>query len=126
MKDYRFFPAGPLTTSTYKVDGWNVQRFPNLSNPQAFFVPWGRTSETWLSLAQGQEQEAAPVTWVTVRGPEPLLRASAGLACRNPGCSKSSVDSPKDSEQRRLKTALEENGRMKEREIAKPTGEAEP
>lgn len=94
-----------------------MQRFPNFSNLQAFFVPWGRTSETRLLRAQVLEQEAvwggaAPVMRVTVRGPEPSLWASTGLAPRNPG--EASVDSSKDSAHRRVKIVLGDNGRMRE------------
>lgn len=91
-------PAGPLRTSTYRAGGCNRQCFPNLSNLLARFVPGGHTSETWLlphlhpphPHTQGQVQEAlwggaAPAMPVTVRGPEPLLWASGGLAPRNPG-----------------------------------------
>lgn len=57
---------------------------------------------------------AAPVTRVTVRGPEPSLWASTGLAPGNPGCLKASVDSAKESEYRRVKIELEGNGRRRE------------
>ena len=98
MKDYRFFQVGPPTTSTYKVGGWNMQRFPNFSNLQTFFVPWGRPSETW------REQEAvwggaATARRVTVRGPELWLWASTGPAPRNPG--EASVHASKESDHTR-------------------------